>query len=391
MAGSYLNGHPLSTMGVIIMKRLCIIVLVCGMLCLFAACNRNHTVYPHEPTNVPLFDATTVATSNEAGDDDIETTIMDFVQCEEGYQYGNMQKNLPPGGFMRLENEVLFEYASNGSICLYCYDLTTGEVASFCKDATCNHSSCASSRLGGNLEVYKGKLYSLTESGKIVEIKDNEKEILLNAEVNDFFHHNNKLYIRTFDSSLIVLEEGNKKPQVVIEEYTGYWNVIFGQYLYGTTSNNMIRIDLTAEERQEELIVVNGGGVTDGVHIYYIDNQTKYLYRCNMDGSDDQLLLNKPVLKASMNFDDEYFYYRLHAGSPLYEGEGSHDIYRFPKEDPARIEKFATLEAAVYQVYTAPGTGMVFVKTIAADGENRPIYVIDTDSNTTTQLEIPVH
>lgn len=373
------------------MKRLCIIVLLCGMLCLFAACNRNYTDYPHEPTSGPLFDATTGSLNNETVGEDIDTTIVDFVQFEEGYQYGNMQKNLPPGGFMRLEDEVLFEYQSNGRILLYCYNLTTGKVSSFCKDATCNHSSCASSRLGGNLEVYKGKLYSLTGSGKVAEIKDSEKEILLNAEINDFFHHNNKLYIRTFDSSLIVLENGYKKPQVVIEEYTGYWNVIFGQYLYGTTSNNMIRIDLTAEEPKEEVIVVNGGGITDGVHIYYIDNQTYYLYRCNMDGSNDQLLLNKPVLKASMNFDDEYFYYRLHAGSPLYEGEGSHDIYRFPKEDPTRIEKFVTLETAAYQVYTVPGTGIVFVTTIAADGEKRPIYIIDTNANTTTQLEIPVY
>ncbi len=315
------------------------------------------------------------------------------------YQYGNMQKNLPSGNFMLLGNEVIFQHAvSNSSLLLYCYDLVTEEVRPYCKDATCRHGDCASGIVEGNLEVYKGKLYASSAP----ELKDRPgivfQPVVLNGDkaeailpsAGKFFHHDDKMYICTADSSFAVLEEGQSEPRVIIEEYTGYWNVIFGDYLYANTSDsNIIRTDLTAEEPQEEVVVTNAGGITDGQYIYYIDQKTYQFYRCDMDGSNAQLLVDQPVLLASLNFDDEYFYYRLYTGGQLNGNPDSYDLYRFPKEDPTQIEKIITLPVSAYQVFTVPGTGKIFVTTHAPEGEDRPVYVMGTDGSDMKLLEIP--
>lgn len=373
------------------MKNICITVVVLCISIMLSACaakdpNNLFETTDGNPTDVTeLLAATTESTepSEESKANGFDGSVM----FEEGYQYGNMQKNLPPGGFMQLGNLVLFEYHSD-MFRLYTYDLTTGEVSSFCKDATCKHRSCAASRLMGNIEVYKGKIYTMTEGLKIAEIKDDEQVLLHKAQVDDFFHHNDKLYVRTPDSSLVVFEEGNDQPRVIIEEYTGYWNVIFGQYLYGNW-DGIYRVDLLDENPKQEEVVSNASGIVDGHHIYYVDKKTNFLYRCNMDGSNSQILVEQEVLPASMNFDDEYFYYRLYTDQQLNSGEDCHDIYRFPKGDPSQIEKIVTLEEAAYQVFTIPGTGKIFVCTVRTEGVEQVTYVMGTDGSNPTRLVIP--
>ena len=187
----------------------------------------------------------------------------------------------------------------------------------------------------------------------------------------------------------MVLEEGAAEPRQLMEEYHGYWHVIFGDYMYGSTYDTFYRVDLTAEEPEEEVLVSNGGGITDGQHIYYIESETMQLYRCGMDGSDPQLLVEQPVLFASINFDDEYFYYRLYTDKKLYGNADSCDLYRFPKSDPTQIEKIATLPVAAYQVFTVPGTDRIFVTTYLPKGQKRPVYVMGTDGSDPKVLEIP--
>ena len=365
------------------------LLLMCLVLPACNATDPNNLFETTEGNPADTTAATVVTTegiepSEQSGTKEFDGSVM----FEEGYQYGNMQKNLPSGSYMRLGNYVLFDHHS-GIFRLYTYDLTTGEVSSFCKDATCRHRSCAASRLLGNLEVYKGKIYTMTDNWKIAEIRDDEQIILHKAQVNGFFHHNDKLYIRTPDSSLVVLEEGSDQPRVILEEYTGYWNVIFGQYLYACASGNIVCVDLAAEEPEIDVVVPEAGGVTDGHFIYYTDEKTNYFYRCDMDGGNAQRLVDQPVLRASLNFDDEYVYYRLYTDQQLYGNTDCHDVYRFPKDDPTRIEKIITLEEAAYQVFTVPGTGKIFVHTIAAEGEERPIYVMNTDGSNIELLVIP--
>lgn len=311
--------------------------------------------------------------------------------ARNGYhQYGNMQKNIPSGEFILRGKDVLFTYISDGNGRLYCYDLTTGEVESYCKDATCKHDNCVASKLLGNLEVYNGKLYTLVRGWMPVELTETEQRILSTAKINGFFHCDDKMYARTADSSLVVFEPGEEEPRVVLDEFTGYWHVVVGRYMYANTGSDIIRVDLTMDEAKEEVLVSNAGGMTDGKHIYYTDSKTSYLYRCDMDGGNVELLLEQPVLLASMNFDDEYFYYRLYTGQQLADGEDAYNIYRFPKSDPREIDLIATLPVPAYQVFTVPGSGKIFVLTYArSNGECSDIYVMGTDGSNPIQLEIP--
>ncbi len=366
-----------------------IAILLCACL-LLTACAAT------DPDN--LFETTLGSTEDTtvSGTESTQTEPEEVILYTGTYQYGNMQKNIPSGNFMLLGNEVIFVPHVDNQL-LYCYDLITEEVRLYCEDATCKHEDCVS-RITSNLEVYKGKLYG-TKGLKLegrpgtiwqpVVLNGDKAEVILPSGGN-FFHHEDKMYIKTGDASLVVLEEGQSEPQMVIEEYHGYWNVIFGDYLYATThEKNIIRTDLTAEEPKEEVVVPNAQSMTDGQYIYYVDWKTFHLYRCDMDGSNAQLLVEQEVLPASMNFDDEYFYYRLYTDRKMSGTADSCDIYRFPKDDPTQIEKIVTLPVSAYQVFTVPGTGKIFVTTHAPQGESRPLYVMNTDGSEVKTLEIP--
>ena len=374
-------------------KRLLTVGLL--VLCLvLAACTAKDPNNLFETTEGNPTDATeasaAITESTEPSESSGNLNFDGSVMFEEGYQYGNMQKNLPPGDYMLVGNQVLFQWLSNGMFRLYSYDLTTGEVESYCKDATCKHNNCVASRLWGTLEVYKGKAYSMTGTRQIVEIQDDEQVLIHKAQVNGFRHHDDKLYIKTADSALVIFEDGIAEPQIIVEEFTGFWEVIFGQYLYANDIDRVIRIDLTEEDPNVEVLIPNANGITDGQNFYYVDLKNYYLYRCDMDGNNAELLVEQPVLPASWNFDDEYFYYRLYTDYQLDDGPDTYDIYRFPKSSPSKIEKIATLPEPVYQIYTVPGTGKIFVESrIRTNGEDFDIYVMNNDGRNLSRLEIP--
>lgn len=325
--------------------------------------------------------------SSQGGEGVLEESVegngQAVLAAEAGYQYGNMQKNVPPGDYMRYEDEIVFHKVCDGQILLFTYDMETGEVSTFSKDAT----DIRSITTYGNLEVYDGELYMQSVSNKITKLADGEAERVVDGNVNGFWHANGDLYAVTKDSSLIMFEEGSTEAKTLIDEYSSYWNVIFGQYLYGQSSNGLTRVDLSAEELKEETLLEHVTGIIDGEHIYYADEADDFrFYRCDMDGSNPVLLLDNPVLPASMNFDDTYFYFRLFTDLNVSEGEDCCDVYRFPKEDPAQIKKIATLPVPVFNIYTVPGYDKIFVTTMT-DGFQT--YVMGLDGSDPTPLALP--
>jgi len=309
-----------------------------------------------------------------------------------------MQQNAPSSSFMLLGNEVLFTRLVDRNFWVYSYNLRTGQVQLFCKDATCTHKDCAAT-IFGNLEVYKGKLYGKWEPRgtegafnlKPVVVNGDKVEVIVDASVFTFFHHEDKLYLHTADSSLVVLEEGQKEPRMILEEYIGEMDIIFGDYLYSKRLGDYIfRVDLTAETPKEEVLVENAIGMTDGQHIYYTDNTSQQLYRCNMDGSDPVLIDEREVGNGTMNFDEEYFYYRLYTDRQMEGTPDCYDIYRFPKDDPTQIEKIATLPVPIQRILTVPGTGKIFVESTRPEQDkDADIFIMDCDGSNMKKLEIP--
>lgn len=340
-----------------------------------------------DPRN--LFETTTtgIAESVDSTQQANETIMLD----DGYYQYGNMQKNRPSGNFMLLGNEVAFKYTEGGNYKLYTYNLEDGTVFPYCRDATCTHrGACSYGSLNGSIEVYRGKLYSRNSKKQPVELTETGQRILVPKVTGAAFHHSDNLYVVTQDSSLVVFENGSDEYRVILDEYIGFWNVIFGKYLYANDGVNIIRIDLSAEQPKVEVIVSDAYGLVDGQHIYYVDQKTNRLYRCNMDGSEPLLLIEQPVLPASLNFDDEYFYFRLFIDNQVDTGADCCDLYRIVKSDPSKIEKITTLPTAIFQVHTVPGTGIIFVTSYqCSNGEDNDIYVMNTDGSALTRVEIP--
>ena len=190
---------------------------------------------------------------------------------------------------------------------------------------------------------------------------------------------------------MLVYENGSDTPRVLVEEFTLMWTTIFGQYLYGCNGFDMCRVDLQAETPVVETLVENAKGMTDGQHIYYVNlAEDNHLYRCDMDGANPTLLVDQPVLLASINFDNDYFYYRLYTSGDLDGGEDSHDLYRLSKSDPTQMEKIATLAEPVYQVYTTPGYDKIFVSVRTENSESgEAVYIMGTDGSNPTLLEMP--
>ena len=373
------------------MKKTIIILSLACLILRLAACKAEdpENVFEMPQTeSVETTEMVVLATEPPATEAELEVLT--------DYQYGNMQKNIPSGDFMAYGDEILFFRNLNGQVQLLALDKAKGEVTPFCKDATCTHTAvkCISNRVFANLEPYDGKLYAMNAGWKIMELQNDGFEQIVDGEVYRFWHANGNMYAVTRDSSLVVFEKGSSSPRVLIEEYIDYWNVVFGQYLYGCSSEGISRVDLSAQEPQKEIIVQGTcNSMIDGKHIYYDDVQTNYLYRCKMDGSESVQLTDVPVAVFSCNFDDEYLYFRLFTDG--IEGQDSHDVYRMSKEDPTRLEKIAELPESVHQIFTVPGYDKIFVTNWRGnepreeDREESRIYLVAKDGSSVELLEFP--
>ncbi len=313
---------------------------------------------------------------------------------DPNYQYGNRQKDRS-GNFYQFGNEVVFSYDNGTRTRLYSYSLETGEVRRYCPDPVCDHKPCQSGIPYHFLEVYDGKLYGTVSNkpSRLNVVDGSQIETVTNEKITCSFHYDGKLYVQTANGDLAVLEEGQDKPRVILENCSLHSGAVFGPYIYAKISYfnyiNIVRIDLTADAPALEVLVHNASGMADGQHIYYVDLKTYQLYRCNMDGSNPKLLVEQGVLPVSINFDNEYIYYRL-ATDPADEGPDAFDIYRFPKSDPTKIEKIVTMDIPVSQVSTVPGSGKLFVTVITGIMDrDSDIYVMGIDGSNPTRLEIP--
>lgn len=332
---------------------------------------------------------------------------------EDYYQYGNMQKG-SFGEFILYGDEILFNTVRNGFV--FSYDMETGKVRMFCIKEGCAHdgSDCVYVESSGGIEQYGGKLYHKKYNPNTlnsVQILENGKWEDVVTDVYDYWFYDGDLYTQTrVGRKLQIYEGGTGEPKTLAEDCTAVWKLIFDGYLYGvkhqdayTPDNQLIRVDLTAETYAEEVVIENAYYyMIDGEHIYYVGGRSAteepsemnfpyFLYRCDMDGSNKEVLVKlNSVFPASLNFDDEYIYYRtgIEMNGPMY----THNIYRMSKADPAKREMIATLPESVYQIFTIPGQNLLFATGATYyEGNNhmQNIYVMNADGSNLRQLELP--
>ena len=366
-------------------KKAFLLLISFGLSVFLISCSKAQD--PENLFEIPVSEAQDIQDSSVSETDKNATPVL-----TTKYQYGNMQKNVPPGNFMDFGKQILFIASPSGQQILYTFDKETEEISLFCRDATCLHDSlsCVSAGVVSNLEQYNGKIYALNPNNEIMELKNGRFEKIVDGTVYNFWHADNNLYAVSRDGSLVVFEEGSKNPHILIDEYTDYWNVICDQFLYGCSSKGIRRVNLQSSEPEAELIVQGANSMIDGEYIYYMEDKTFHLYRCNMDGSAPVQRTAYPVLPASINFDETYLYFRLYTGYDLM-GEDSHDVYRLSKENPESIEKICELENYVNTIYTVPDYERIFVETSDTYGAEakKEYYLVTKDGSDIRLLEFP--
>ena len=376
------------------MKKRLFTLLLAVCLCMLAGChaadpeNRFHLTEPPE-TQAPGVTVTEGETSPQP------TVSADLPpDIDPTYNYGNMQTNIPGGNFVLCDGGILIENTWGGKSHTYFYDLAAGELQLGCKDATCSHFSmnCIIGGNWGNLEGCQGEIYTRSSTGALLKMKDWKWEEVLDGGVGVFCHRGEDTYVVSSDMSLLAYENGSTKPRTLIEEFPYHECVVIGKYLYARDYGlgQVVRVDVTAKQPELEVILKNGCGRTDGSHIYYsnfADDHT--FYRCDMNGENPVKLTDCEVMAD--NFDNEYVYFRYAKGDTI--GEDGHDLYRFPKSDPSKIEKIATLPEYIYRVYTVPGAKLLFVHVWPEGGwdQEKPtmIYVMDQDGSNARLLSFP--
>lgn len=374
------------------MKRTMIILLSLTILLSGCHAEDRDNVFELEPT-IPV--------ESQAESNTQPTEPAQLPKPEAGYyQYGNMQTGDPAGNFVLFEGSVLFtDISPLGQHRLYAYNLSDGSVSFLCKDASCTHgANCPSGMILGNLEQYRGHLYAMDHNYRVVEWKNGAFEPVVDGRVNAFWHSENRLFVITGDHSLLSYENDAGKPETVSEEYTERWNTAFGSRVYSGFGfgTGLCCIDISGEDALE-ILIPNAQGKTDGKSFYYTDYETDYLYRCAMDGSSPELLVPHPVLPGSLNFDEDFLYFRQYRTLSALYGEGSDILYRLSKSESSQPEPVAVLPEPIEEVYTIPGYDLLFVCTIElgelVDGyypdAQRHIFTVSTTDGSLTRLELP--
>lgn len=385
------------------MKMRFLLVLLCACL-LLGACTatpgesqttKAADLSVQEPERQP--DSTEPPVQPEKEKPHVEAVYDELPEEHSYYQYGNMQINGPAGEYIRYKDQVVFSAYGNSRQRRYAYDLSTGEVRIFCDLPGCEHDGddCLTAGLSmGVVEQYDGTLYghSLGDPNRVLVDGRWEK---LNCFGGIFWHSYGDLFVNSYNR-LWVYYGGIGEPKLIMDDYSYLWNVVFDGYLYGSSGEELVRVSLMEDNPQKEVLLDDAYCMVEGNHIYYVDtaddSDTCYLYRCDMDGTNAQLLLDKPVLPTSVNFDDEYVYFRLYTDHLISGTEDGKDIYRMSKADPTQIVKIATLPETAYQIFTVPGENLVFViaRGRYVDGLHiQNVYVMNTDGSDFRMLELP--
>lgn len=382
------------------MKMRFLLVLLCACL-LLGAC----TATPGESQETKTGDAP--AWEQEKQPDSTEPPVQaekEFVKAvyeelpveQNDFQYGNMQKANADDNFVIYGDQFLVVGGSKVRY-IYAYDLATGKAQRFCDIPGCDHSTsdCRLQSLARtNLESYDGKLYSHFHNTPVRVLEDGEWKSL-GFRADQAWHAYGDLFtIQT--GRLRFHDDGVGEPRTILNDYEYLFNIVIGRYLYSHSCCGLVRVDLLADNPSKEVVMEEVFCMVDRDCIYYVDNAEKsatfYLYRCDMDGNNSELLLDQPILPASLNFDDEYIYFRLYTDRSIGGTEEGKDIYRMSKADPTQVVKIATLPETAYFIHTVPGEDILFVN---AWGKNvydvriENVYVMNTDGSNLRMLELP--
>ena len=325
-------------------------------------------------------------------------------QLSVPYQYGNAQMGIP--SFLSYGSDrLIFWYydamPSSGSHHFYLctLDKDTWEVRLLCQDPACDHSDGSCISCDKYLcEQYDGEIYTIDriEGGAVKKLRGDYFQDITRGLGVTFCHANGNLYVRTPEGTLVCYEKGKNAPKIVAEEFPGYWMVVSGNYLYGSTeAQGVVRVDLTREAPEVEYLLPNAVHKVDvdSGNFYYVSMTDFCLYQCDENFQNPVKLTEEKIDHSALNFDGEYLYFcRMEYGKPYSEVRKT--LYRISEEEPGEPEAFVELpEGVIGTIYTVPNFPYVFVQGVIPTKDETPgqevYYAVGKDTGEVIRLEIP--
>lgn len=314
------------------------------------------------------------------------------------YQYGNVFRSVFGAFVWDAPDTVLMTEERSQTLVLMEYIKSTGQIESFCKLATCSHQTddCPAGNAGGNLDMRNGTLSMgrMRVNGKgmgdfwISELRRDRFEFVA-GPIKGFVMGEDGYYAITPDVSLVRFAYGSDKPEILIDEFNAIKLIVLGHYLYAGTSTGIVRVDLTGPEYGIETVVGDTAGnySTDGSYLYYnkVENGETALYRCDLEGHDPELVLQKMIFPPYLSYDNTYIYYStFNADAPDEPTNG--DIYRFPLDlsgEPELLCATGLRYPMISVLPTSPDTLLIY------GCGTKSYYFLPKEGGELIELEIP--
>jgi hypothetical protein len=309
--------------------------------------------------------------NNQEVSNKYKPTWIDIAPEDMPYQYANMFKSVSGASVLDMPKKLLFTAVYPGKIVLMEYIKDSGRIESFCKLATCSHTNeeCVAGRVGEldyrNQILCAGR--TRDKDNMWISQLNNGRFEFVTGPVNSFVQGDDGYYCTTEDASFVRFKFGSDKPQLLVEKFQYIKPVILGNYLYAANEVEVVRVDLRGSVYNVETVIsdVISCYSTDGNHLYYLkmESEKPALYRCDLEGNNQELVLNKLIFPTYLSYDDTYIYYST-TNSNNSEDPTNGDIYRFSKDlsgEPELLCKTYANYPVVYVLPTSPDTLLVYM------------------------------
>lgn len=319
-----------------------------------------------------------------------QPTWLDMDSSDIPYQYANMFESVSATSVIDTPKELFLICSYPGRLVLMEYKKDSGQIEPFCKLATCSHNTeeCVA---GNALSLdYRDGILSMTRlrghDTWISKLSNGRFEFIA-GPVNSFIQGDDGYYSITKDSSLVRFKFETNKPEILIDEFGYIKPVIIGDYLYAANVEDIVRVDLRGPNYSAETVVsdVLAHYSTDGESLYYLkmEKGEPALYRCDPEGNNQEMVINRVIYPAYLAYDNIYIYYSTtNLDDP--EDPTNGNIYRLRKdltEEPQLICETGARFPFVYVLPTSPDTLLVHM--------NKMYYFLPKAGGELTELVLP--
>lgn len=249
-------------------------------------------------------------------------------------------------------------------------DKDTLELMPACKDATCSHTDlkCTFNKNIKCIRNYKDKIL-LTEgdSNKIYELNEDTYEMSVFYETKAsgilswFYIYNDKLAYSEFDEEqncyVYVEDMETGEREIVVDRKCDLSDVSDDGTIYITTSEfELYSVNIESLEKKKLTDIMARDAICKDDKLYYIqlENNSKFLCSADMDGSNEQILVED--VESFSIYGDTIYYYLDRSQDVLADGA----LYTADLNGESKEELISDMDN-INNIFFMPGIERIFV------------------------------